>query len=152
MRRSLRAVVGSAIVVSLAIVATAGGKSATATATFKLVEHATTDATTNPGKKNGTGSILTFANAVYNAANTKKVGSDNGFCILTNANTAYECLWTTYLAGGQLTVEGPFLFSGDSKLAVTGGTGAYSRARGWMGLHARNAKGTEYDFDFHIQG
>jgi allene oxide cyclase len=152
MRLPLLVVAGGAIAVALVIVATAAGTSAAPTATIKLVERATTDATTNPGKKNGTGSILTFANAVYNTANTKKVGSDNGFCVLTEAAKAYECLWTTYLQGGQLTVEGPFLFSGDSKLAITGGTGSYSRARGWMGLHARNAKGTEYDFDFHIQG
>lgn len=152
MRRALIVAAGGALVAAFAIVATAGGNPAAATATFKVVEHATNDATTNPGKKSGVGDVLTFANEVYNAANTKKVGTDNGFCILTDAEKAYECIWTTYLSGGQLTVEGPFLFVGDSKLAITGGTGTYSDARGWMKLHARNDKGTEYDFVFHVQG
>ncbi len=152
MRRSLLVAAGTAVVAAFAVVATAGGDPAAATATVKVVEHATTDATANPGKKSGLGDVLTFANEVFNAANTKKVGADNGFCVLTEAGKSYECIWTTYLSGGQLTVEGPFLFAGDSKLAITGGTGTYSRARGWMNLHARNAKGTEYDFVFHVQG
>jgi hypothetical protein len=152
MNRLLVLVVVGVACAALSIAATAGGSQSSSPMTFKVIEHATTDATTNPGKKSGLGDILTFANPVYNAANAKKVGSDNGFCILTNAKTAYECLWTTYLSAGQITVEGPFLFAGDSKLSITGGTGSYSRARGWMGLHARNAKGTAYDFDFHVEG
>ena len=152
MKRSLVLVIGLAVLGVGVVVATAGGSSTAPTATFTVVERATTDATSNPGKKSGVGDVLTFANAVYNAANTKKVGTDNGFCILTEAGKAYECIWTTYLSGGQITVEGPFLFAGDSKLAITGGTGTYSRARGWMDLHARNDKGTEYDFVFHVQG
>lgn len=152
MNRLLILIVLGGALAALAIAATAGGSQSSSPMTFKVVEHAISDATTNPGKKSGVGDVLTFANPVYDAANTKKVGSDNGFCVLTNAGTAYECIWTTYLAGGQLTVEGPFLFNGDSKLAITGGTSSYSRARGWMGLHARNAKGTAYDFEFHVQG
>ena len=36
-------------------------------------------------------------------------------------------------------------------LAITGGTGSYSRARGVMHLHARNAKGTLFAFRFTVQ-
>ena len=35
-------------------------------------------------------------------------------------------------------------------LAITGGTGAYRDAHGQMTLHARNAKGTEYDFIYDL--
>ena len=120
--------------------------------TFTVVEHATTDATTDTGKKgDSAGDILTFANALYNAGNTKKVGSDNGYCIRTVVGKSYECIWTAFLAGGQITIEGPFLDAGPSKLSITGGTGKYSRARGWMDLKARNDKGTEYDFIYHVQ-
>ena len=45
---------------------------------------------------------------------------------------------------------GPFLDAGPSKLAIVGGTGRYAGARGWMNLRARNKKGTEYDFVFHV--
>jgi allene oxide cyclase len=152
MKRLLILVAATAALVVLAVVAAAGARSTAVTVTFRVVEHATTDATTDTGKKgDSAGDVLTFANAVYNGGNTKKVGSDNGYCIRTVVKAAYECIWTTSLSGGQLTVEGPFLDAGDSKLAITGGTGSYSRARGWMGLHARNANGTEYDFVFHVQ-
>jgi hypothetical protein len=64
---------------------------------------------------------------------------------------AWECNWTMSLKDGQLTVEGPFLDAGDSVLAITGGTGKYAAARGQMKLHARDAKGTAYDFVYELQ-
>ena len=67
------------------------------------------------------------------------------------AGQSWECNWTTFLPNGQLTVEGPFYDTKDSLLAITGGTGAYSHARGWMKLHSL-AGGTQYDFIFHVIG
>ena len=51
---------------------------------------------------------------------------------------------------GQITVEGPFSDTGNTVLAITGGTGAYKNARGWMELNFLNKKGTEFDFVFHL--
>ena len=117
-----------------------------------LVEHATTDATAHIGKDaDNRGDVLTFANDVYDAANKKKVGTDQGYCVRVVVGTSFECIWTTMLAGGQITVEGPFLDAGDSTLAVTGGTGKYATARGEMKLHSRDAKGSEYDFEFSLK-
>ena len=153
MTRTYALVAGLALLVAAVAVATAGGSATSMTATFTVVEHATTDAVTNTGKKGDTaGDLLTFANALYNAGNTTKVGSDNGYCVRTVAGKSWECWWTAFLAGGQIVVEGPFLDAGPSKLAITGGTGKYARARGWMNLSARNDKGTEYDFTYHVQG
>jgi hypothetical protein len=61
-------------------------------------------------------------------------------------------MWTTFLPGGQITVEGPFYDAGDSTLAITGGTGAYRNVRGQMDLKYRNPAGTEFDFVFHLIG
>ncbi|HEY2070661.1 MAG TPA: allene oxide cyclase family protein [Rhizomicrobium sp.] len=117
-----------------------------------VVEHATSDATAHiAAKPDNRGDVLTFTNDIYDAADKTKVGSDNGFCIRTAVGKSYECLWTTTLAGGQITVEGPFLDAGDSVLAITGGTGKYSSVRGEMALHARDAKGTKYDFKFSLK-
>jgi hypothetical protein len=117
--------------------------------TLTVVEHATSDATAPIGKaKDNRGDILTFANPVFDAANKKQVGTDNGFCIRTVTGSAYECVWTLLLKDGQITVEGPFHDSGDTTLAVTGGTGKYSGAKGQMLLHARDAKGSAYDFKY----
>lgn len=136
-----------------AFVATASGNTKSAAATFTVVEHAASDTVTDTGKKgDSVGDLLTFANALYNAGNTKQVGTDNGYCIRTVVGKSWECWWTSFLPGGQIVVEGPFLDAGPSKLAITGGTGRYSRARGWMNLRARNDKGTEYAFTYHVQG
>ena len=35
--------------------------------------------------------------------------------------------------------------------AITDGTGKYSAARGQMKLHARNEKGSEYDFVYELE-
>src|SRR6185369_227202 len=110
-----------------------------------LIEHATTDAVTDLGAKDDSaGELLTFANEVFADDNKTKVGSDNGYCIRTFVGKSWECFWTLSLAKGQITVEGPYLDAGDSVLAITGGTGAYSNVRGEMALHARDAKGSEY--------
>lgn len=119
--------------------------------TITLVERATTDGTVDTNDKGDTaGDILVFSNEVFDEANTAKVGTDNGWCVRTVVGTAWECFWTTSLDGGQITVEGPFLDGKDSTLAVTGGTGKYSGAKGEMVLHSRNAEGSEYDFKFNL--
>ncbi len=127
-------------------------QAASADVVIQLVEHATTDTVTDTGKKGDTaGDILTFANDIYDAANKTKLGTDNGWCIRTVPGKAWECFWTLTLEEGQITVEGPFLDSGDSVLAITGGTGTYAGARGEMALHARDAKGSEYDFKYSLK-
>jgi allene oxide cyclase len=145
-------VVGALAALGVVVVATAlAGGTASTGKTIRVVERATTDAVTETGKKGDTsGDLLTFANQVYDAANAKAVGADDGWCIRTVAGKSWECAWTTALARGQIMVSGPFLDAGPSKLAIVGGTGAYANARGWMDLRARNAKGTEYDFVFHV--
>ena len=123
------------------------------TTTIKLVEHADTDTLQHTGPANeddSIGDVLGFANDVFNADNTQKVGTDNGQCIRTAVGKAFECVWTVSLSGGQITVEGPFYDTKDSTLAITGGTGDYDQAAGSMKLHARNDKGTEYDFTYEV--
>jgi Dirigent-like protein/Transposase IS116/IS110/IS902 family len=79
------------------------------------------------------------------------VGTDQGYCVRVVAGKSYECNWTTSLAGGQITVEGPFLDAGDSTLAITGGTGRYRKARGFMKLHSLE-NGTKFAVEFHVGG
>ena len=124
----------------------AGGK------TLTVIEHATTDTTTDTGApKDSVGDILTFANDVFDANDAAKVGTDNGYCLRTVKGAAYECNWTTFLPGGQIVVEGPFLDAAKSTLAITGGTGRYRGARGTMDLQSRE-NGTKFAFVFHIKG
>lgn len=118
---------------------------------FTVVEHADTDTVIDLGAKGDSiGDTLAFGNPIYNAANTKRIGRDQGQCVRTNPGSSYECEWTLLLAHGQIVVQGPFYDTKDSVLAVTGGTGRYRTARGQMVLHARNAAGTAYDFRYRL--
>ena len=118
---------------------------------LKVVERAATDVVTDIGEKGDTvGDILTFANEIFDEANASQIGTDNGWCIRTAVGKAWECFWTLTLSDGQITVAGPFLDSGDSTLAITGGTGAYAGVRGEMLLHPRNPEASEYDFTYSL--
>jgi Allene oxide cyclase len=146
---ALAALVAAAV---LTVAVMSGGAGTGGGKRVHVVEHATTDATTDTGDPGDTaGDILTFANDVFNEANTTKVGHDQGYCIRINAPGSYECNWTTFLETGSITVEGPFFDTADSTLAITGGTGTYRNSRGYMRLKAREG-GTEFDFVFHLIG
>lgn len=119
--------------------------------TITVVEHANTDTEVPTG--GGTdvkGNILTFVNPIFNAADTKQVGHDEGFCTrLDPKKGVWECLWTTFLKGGQITVQGPFYDTKNSTLSITGGTGAYKHSRGQMKLKSLDG-GKKYDFSFEL--
>jgi allene oxide cyclase len=137
------------VVMILALAAFSPGKQSAST--LAVVERAETDVVTDTGEKDDSvGDILTFANKVYDEKNEKEIGSDNGYCLRTAVGSAWECNWTLTLADGSIVIEGPFYDTKDSVVAITGGTGKYADARGSMKLHARNDKGTEYDFVYEF--
>jgi allene oxide cyclase len=118
-----------------------------------VIEHALTDTVVDVGPKGDSrGDLLAFANPVFDPSDKKQVGTDSGNCIRTDPGKLFECNWTTFLDGGQITVEGPFFDSGaDSTLSIIGGTGIYRNAHGQMTLHARgNPVGSEFDFIFSL--
>jgi hypothetical protein len=117
-----------------------------------VVERPVGETTVDLGAKgDSVGDLLVFANKVYDAANKRQLGTDNGYCVRTVVGKSWECFWTLTLKAGQITVEGPFMDSGDSLLAVTGGTGKYAGARGSMKLHPRDPTPTAYDFTYELQ-
>jgi allene oxide cyclase len=146
--RILLAAASIVAVVLITVIATTG--SAATTARFTVVERARTDTVVDIGASgDSTGDLLTFHNKLYRGGNV--VGRDQGVCTrIAVKKGTWECTWTNILAGGSITVEGPFYDTKDSTLAVTGGTGAYRRARGEMQLHALNDKGTKYAFSFSL--
>ena len=160
MKRVLGIVVPLAAIAVLAVAVTASGKQPARHGhgddhrgrSLTVVEHATTDATADTGAPgDSSGDILTFANDVFDAGDAAKVGTDQGYCIRVVVGTSYECTWTTFLPGGQIVVNGPFFDAKDSTLAITGGTGRFSGARGSMDLHAIE-NGTKFVFAFHLKG
>ncbi len=145
------AVVGCFAVAIPAVAATSSGQGGRA---FTVVERAETDVVIDLGDPgDSVGDLLAFGNRVFDPTDTHEVGRDQGQCTRTNPGMSWECSWTTILAEGSITVQGPFYDDGrDSVLAITGGTGAYRNARGQMTLHWRNADGTAFDFSFRVIG
>ncbi|MET0559470.1 MAG: dirigent protein [Solirubrobacterales bacterium] len=121
------------------------------TQTVHVVERATTDAVTNGSKQDKPGNVLTWHNKLYDEANKKQVGRDAGYCVRIVVGKSWECAWTNYLQGGSISVQGPFLDTGDSVLAITGGTGSFAGASGTMELKYRNKAGTVLDFIFQLE-
>lgn len=117
-----------------------------------LVEHAVTDHVVhiNNGTADSLGDLLVFANPIFDSANRVQRGRDQGYCIRVVVGKSWECFWTLFLKGGQITVEGPFNDTGDSVMAVTGGAGQFAGAKGDLKLHSRNAKGSEYEFTYDL--
>lgn len=139
------------IQVAAAMLAVLAATATLAAQKIQLIEHADTDATLDLGVKgDSVGDLLTFANPIFDSANKTRVGSDQGYCVRVIAGKSWECFWTLRLEDGQITVEGPFYDTGDSVLAVTGGTGKYAGAKGSMKLHPRDAKGSAYDFSYDL--
>lgn len=139
------------IVLVASLVSGASQKRVTSPMKVHVIEHATTDVVINTGKKGDTsGDLLTWHNKIFDAANKKQVGRDQGDCIRINpAAGTWECRWITWVPGGAITVEGPFYDSKDNVLPITGGKGLFKNARGTMTLKARHG-GTEYAFIFNV--
>jgi len=158
MKRAFVAVaLAAAAAFTFAVVATAKDKPNDKPAkdkggTIWVVEHATTDEVSNGSAQDAAGNVLTFANDVYDRQDKTKVGTDQGYCIRIVVGKTWECNFTTILADGQITVEGPFSDTGATQLAITGGTGKYRNARGWMDLKYHDPAGTKFDFIFHLIG
>jgi hypothetical protein len=125
------------------------GTTAVDASTLIVVERATTDTVIDQGEEGDSiGDLLAFGNAVYDEGNENEIGTSQGSCVRTVPGQAWECMFSIILDEGQLTVEGPFYDAGSSVLAITGGTGAYSAARGEMRLEAISE--TEFRFTFEL--
>jgi allene oxide cyclase len=119
--------------------------------TLHVIEHASTDRVSDVGDEgDSAGDLLTFANELFDADDARRVGQDQGFCVRIVAGASWQCRWTSFLPGGQLTVEGPVFDGQGSRLAVTGGTGIYANVSGWMDLKSREG-GARLDFVYHLR-
>jgi allene oxide cyclase len=150
MRRKFALVVAGVMVAGGgAIVSFVASLPATAATTLTVIEHAVTDKVTDVGKPGDSpGDLLTFHNKVYDEADADVVGSDQGSCIrISPKKGSWECVYTTILEGGSITVETPFYDAAASVGAVTGGTGTYSGASGSLDL---SCSGAECTFVFNL--
>lgn len=64
-----------------------------------VIEHAP------PPNMRMVGGALTFANPIFDKRNAKRIGRDQGFCLDITLVKSSECVWTTFLLGGQISTE-----------------------------------------------
>jgi hypothetical protein len=93
------------------------------------------------------GDYLIFNHPVLDQAMTQQRGDLRGQCVFVE-DTLCEGDVTFELAGGLITVEGPFdLATGTNVFAVTGGTGAYLTAQGVLRVSSTEERN---DFVFNL--
>lgn len=150
MKRTMTIVAVAAVALLVAGLVAQAGAGARRATVVTVIEHATTDKVIDTGKPgDSTGDLLTFHNKVYDATDSVQVGTDLGDCVRINPKRgSWECRWTTNLEGGSIMVEGPFYDTKDSSFAITGGTGVYGAARGWMDIAVVDGG---YSFTFNIE-
>lgn len=161
MQKNVKVAIGVAASLTLAVwggVAALGSSGSTSHPTIHVIEHAITDTEYVQGGQIATvpnpANLLVFHNPLFEATNSQQVGRDQGDCIrivVADTERSWECRWTNLLEGGEIMVEGPFseLPNQPTVLAVTGGTGIFSNARGQMILKG-NADETQFDFIFEL--
>ena len=79
------------------------------------------------------GDFVVGASNLFNSRN-RKIGTAQWMCVRTNLGIQRHCTLTYFFKRGLLTLQGPYRDDGTGTFAITGGTGLYRRARGWMDL------------------
>jgi hypothetical protein len=92
------------------------------------------------------GDAFTFTGTLVGQRN----GTEQGNCTFVTATRA-QCSISAFFADGQLVFNGTLPFDQtDFQIPLTGGTGEFSRARGFVTVHVTNATGTVDDLVMHI--
>lgn len=140
----------------LAFTVGAGGasKQANETRTFRVIEKTTAFQFVEIDPAGDSqGDYVVGASELFNRAN-RKIGTDHWMCVRTNIGEQRHCTLTYFFARGFLTLQGPYRDDGTGKFAITGGTGAYRDASGWMDLTSTTTpdggKTFVYTETFHV--
>ena len=80
----------------------------------------------------------------------QRSGTEQGSCTFVTA-TRTQCSISAFFTHGELVFDGALPFDQtDFQIPLTGGTGEFSRARGFVAVHVTNATGTVDDLVIHI--
>ncbi|KAK2978802.1 hypothetical protein RJ640_002241, partial [Escallonia rubra] len=106
---------------------------------------------------NSIGDLVPFSNKIYRGDLQKRLGINAGLCVfiqnIPNLNCdRYEAMYSFYFGDyGHISVQGPYLTSRDTYLAVTGGSGVFEGAYGQVKLHG-NLFPFKLFYTFHLKG
>jgi hypothetical protein len=133
--------VGAAVLVSAGVVAVgvsggAAGAADTASAarTFRVVERTTAvQFVDNAPAGDSQGDVVIGASDLFDRRD-RRMGTSHWTCVRTNLGTQRHCTLTYFFRRGFVTLQGPYRDDGTGRFAITGGTGRYRTARGWVDL------------------
>jgi hypothetical protein len=91
------------------------------------------------------GDLYTFTHVL--TEHGKRVGRTEGYCVRISTRMSH-CTMTMFLSDGRIMIEGPLSETAGSRLAVTGGTGAYANARGSVAV--RRAGFFQFDLTYEV--
>jgi hypothetical protein len=136
LRAPAGAILALAGVAALGVGAATGGASEarrTAT-TFDVVEKTTAvQFVEQPPAGDSMGDSVVGASDLFDRRDTQ-LGTAHWSCVRTNPGSQRQCSLTYFFARGFLTLQGPYRDDGTGTFAITGGTGAFRKARGGVDL------------------
>ena len=155
MRRPAATICICAGLAALAVTAGAGGASGSSRgdSTFDVVEKTTTVGFVDnaPADVDSPGDVVVGASDLFDN-HDKRIGTAHWACVRTNPGLRH-CTLTYFLPHGFLTLQGPYRDDGTGTFAITGGTGRYRTAHGWMDLTSTSSPDGQtfvYEERFHV--
>ena len=85
-----------------------------------------------PADVDSPGDVVVGASDLFDKRD-KRIGTAHWSCVRTDPGRRH-CTLTYFLPRGFLTLQGPYRDDGTGTFAITGGTGEYRTAHGWMDL------------------
>ncbi len=155
-RRSTAGVLVAAGVVALGVAAATGGAAdrTGGARTFDVVERTTAVQFVDAAPAGDSlGDSVIGASDLFDARD-RKIGTSHWTCVRTNLASQRHCTLTYFLARGFLTLQGPYRDDGTGRFAITGGTGSYRTAHGWVDLSSTTTpdggRTFVYEERFHV--
>ncbi|CAM6044540.1 unnamed protein product [Sphagnum compactum] len=100
------------------------------------------------------GDLLPYTNKLYDGTLKERLGITAGMCIMIEYvpefdGDRYECQFSAYFGEyGHISVQGPYTSYCDCMMAVTGGTGIFTGARGVV--KCKTLLPTKLFYEFHL--
>jgi hypothetical protein len=154
-RRPAATVLVCAGVAALGVTAAASGTSGTSRGetSFDVVEKTTSVGFVDnaPADVDSPGDLVMGASDLFDRRD-RQIGTAHWSCVRTNPGLRH-CTLTYFLSRGFLTLQGPYRDDGTGTFAITGGSGEYRTAHGWMDLTSTTTPDGEtfvYEERFHV--
>jgi hypothetical protein len=150
----LVAIASLAVLAALALSAGGAGKGGKQEQTLNVVERTNAISFIEaPPNGDSQGDYVVISSDLFDA-HDRKIGTSHEVCFRVVPEQLRQCNLTYFFEQGFLVLQGPYRDDGTGTFAITGGTGAYRSASGWMDLLSTTTPDQGQTFEyvevFHI--